>query len=453
MKRTTTLRALRQSGTCLAVAIAVAFSPTVWAQARDSEVRELRLTVQSLAQKIEALEAEQQAAGETVKAGALPGSFLVPGSQTSIKFNGFAALDFVQDLSGGGMGGIIAQPQAIVFGTAQEDRNGQLSMSARRSRLGVQTLTPSRLGDIKTVLEADFIGIGGNELVTNSASLRLRHAYVQIGSTWLFGQSWTNFADLATFPETVNFQGGHGMLQGIRQPQVRYSHFSGAHEVAVALENPEADFWGMQVAGFNPSVGPVPSTHMDKVPDLTLRYAYNADWGRVAVSALGRRLQVDNRGQAPINGFVGKDDVFAGGAGIAARIKAGGRNSIQLGAQGGRGMGRYILGAPMPVSAAIVNGELEAVDVWGAMVGYQHHWNETLRSNITYGTVHLDLPRQSVPQTVPSRVDAMFVNLFWTPVPRLTLGVEFARGEVENDAATNNKASASLLGGTVTYAF
>ncbi|MDB5971670.1 MAG: hypothetical protein JWQ90_4120 [Hydrocarboniphaga sp.] len=396
--------------------------------------------------------------GEAIK-DPVPGFFKVPGTETSLKIGGFAALDIVQDYSGGGMGGAVAQPMSIVFGdNPQSKRNDQLSMTARRSRFNLQTLTPSSIGDVGTFLEVDFMGQGGNELVTNSSTVRMRHAYVTIGSStvgssWLAGQTWTNFVDLGTYPETVDFQGGHGMLQGIRQPQLRYTNKWDSNEFSVAIENPETDLYGMTVVGFNASVGPVPTTSVDALPDLTLRYAYAPSWGRIAMSALGRRLSIDNRGQAAINGFVGTDHVFAGGAGIAGKIYTFGKDSIQFNLNGGRGMGRYVLGTPIPTSAAIVDNQLESVKIWGASLGYQRRWTSTVRSNLTFGTIEEDLPRSAVPETVANRVDALFLNTIWEPVKRLAFGVEYVRGEVRNDAQTDNKGSADRLGFTVQAAF
>lgn len=460
----------RCSGGTLAALLAVGPGPVLADEADKAQIRELATKIETLQAQLKALADRQSAAtlapapapapaaqAAVVTEGDMPGSFKLPGTNTSMKIGGFAALDIVKDFTGGGMGGAVAQPQSIAFdGSAQSKRDGQLSMTARRSRLNVRTSTPTDYGNVTTHIEGDFIGGSGNELVTNSASFRLRHAYVEAGP-WLAGQSWTNFADLATFPETVDFQGGHGMVQAIRQPQLRYTKKWGAHEFAAAIENPEADIVGMSVASFNPGVGPVPTTHVDELPDLTMRYAFAGDWGRIALGAVARKLSIDNRGAGAINGFVGDDSVTAGGLMLAGRIKTGGKNSLQFGVEGGSGIGRYITGSPIPTAAVMSDGSLKAVKSWGAMLGYQHHWSPTWRSNVTYGQVRLDNPHPAMAVTAVSRVDALFLNLIWQPIPRALLGIEYVRGEVENDApktaTLSNKGRADRLGATVQYHF
>ena len=453
------------SGSTLALMLALGATPALADEAEKAQIRELAAKIEALQAQLKTLAdktasaaaAPAKPAGEVVTAGELPGSIKIPGTETSVKIGGMVALDIVKDYSGGGMGGAVAQPQSIAFdGAAQSKRNGQLSLSARRSRLNLRTLTPTDFGKLGTFVEGDFIGGSGNELVTNSASFRLRHAYFEIGP-WLVGQSWTNFADLATFPETVDFQGGHGMVQAIRQPQLRFSKKWDAHEFAFAVENPEADFVGMSVASFNPGVGPVPTTHVDEHPDLTARYAFSGDWGRVAVGALARKLTVDNRGSAAIGGFVGKDSVIAGGVMLAARLKTFGKDSLQFGAETGHGLGRYITGSAIPTAAVIEDGELKTVRSWGATLGYQHYWSPTWRSNIVFGRVALDNPHPAIARTAVSRIDALFLNLFWQPVPRALVGIEYVRGEVRNDAAKtatlSNEGSANRVGATFIYQF
>ncbi|MCK0506582.1 DcaP family trimeric outer membrane transporter [Aromatoleum anaerobium] len=458
-------RFARRSAGLFAAVLAASAAPAFADETDKAQIRELAAKIEALQAQLKAIVDQQNAApaaqapsaAAVVTEGALPGSFKMPGTETSVKIGGFAALDIVKDFTGGGMGGAVAQPQSIAFdGSPKSERDGQLSMTARRSRLYLRTLTPTPLGDVLTHIEGDFIGSGGNELVTNSSSPRLRHAYVELGP-WLAGQFWTNFADLATFPETVDFQGGHGMAQAIRQPQLRYTKKWGAHEFAAAIENPEADIVGMSVSSFNPGVGPVPTTHVDELPDLTARYAFSGHWGRVALGGVARKLSIDNRGAGAIGGFVGDDSVTAGGLMLAGRIKTGGKDSIQFGIEGGRGLGRYITGAPIPTAAVMSDGSLNAVKSWGAMLGYQHHWSPTLRSNVTYGQVRLDNPHPAMPKTAVSRVDALFVNLIWQPIPRALVGIEYVRGEVENDepktATLSNKGRADRLGATVQYHF
>ena len=77
-------------------------------------------------------------------------------------------------------------------------------------------------------MEGDFFGAAGNESVSNSNGLRVRHAYGTLGGL-LAGQTWTTFSDVAAYPETVDFGGPVGVIFA-RQAQVRWTQpFTGGH--------------------------------------------------------------------------------------------------------------------------------------------------------------------------------------------------------------------------------
>lgn len=81
---------------------------------------------------------------------------------------------------------------------------------AFQSRLGVR----AEFDGATAVLEGDFFGGGGGQF-------RLRHAYVDTGS-FLFGQTWTNFMPIESYPSTLDFQGPAG-IPFARVAQARYT--------------------------------------------------------------------------------------------------------------------------------------------------------------------------------------------------------------------------------------
>ncbi|WP_138473445.1 hypothetical protein [Poseidonocella sp. HB161398] len=58
-------------------------------------------------------------------------------------------------------------------------------------------------------------------MITDSGTLRIRHAYAEFG-TLLFGQTWSNWFDPLAFSEVLDFIGPVRSTAGIRQPQLRY---------------------------------------------------------------------------------------------------------------------------------------------------------------------------------------------------------------------------------------
>ena len=162
---------------------------------------------------------------DVVTGGATKGSFRLPGSNTSVTLGGYAKLDAVfSDPSAGvdSKGDLFLDPTTIAVGPAAGlGEHNEVKFGARESRLFVKTSTPTALGDLATHVEFDFYGADGNESVSNSHGLRLRHAYGVLGHL-LAGQTWTNFMDPATLPETLDFGGPVGQIFD-RQAQVRWT--------------------------------------------------------------------------------------------------------------------------------------------------------------------------------------------------------------------------------------
>jgi len=68
--------------------------------------------------------------------------------------------------------------------------------------------------------------------VSNSHGFRLRHAYGTLGN-FLAGQTWTNFMNPSSLPETLDFGGPVGQIFD-RQAQVRWTQSFGASAGAEA---------------------------------------------------------------------------------------------------------------------------------------------------------------------------------------------------------------------------
>ena len=172
-------------------------------------------------------------------------TFVVPGTNTTLRFAGLVKLDAFDDLSGANLNVIPTDGVAIpISGTSQSRRKGHFMMSARQTRFGFASETPTRFGPLKSLIELDFYGTGGQAAYTNPVSPRLRHAYVSLGGLTV-GQTWSNFFDLEAAPETLDMTGPVGNAYAIRQPLIQYRHALGSKGMlTVAAENPEGDFLG-----------------------------------------------------------------------------------------------------------------------------------------------------------------------------------------------------------------
>ena len=104
-------------------------------------------------------------------------------------------------------------------------------MHAKQTRLRFDSLTPTKMGNLKTRIETDFY--------TPRRPRRLRHAYASLGGV-LVGQNWSILGDENTYADTIDVEGPVGVA-AIRRPQVRYTSAMGKNLTAqVALEDPDA---------------------------------------------------------------------------------------------------------------------------------------------------------------------------------------------------------------------
>ena len=206
----------------LVIAIAISFAGMSIA-ARADTLEDLKEQIETLKKKMLELEQKQQTTEKTpteavknvVTAGATKGSFKLPGSNTSVTLGGYVKLDAVYSNPSAGTGttaDLFLQPNAIAVGPgAGDNERNQLKFGARESRMFAKTNTPTSWGDLVTYIEGDFYGADGNESVSNSSGLRLRHAYGTVGH-FLGGQTWTNFMYVPSLPETLDFGGPVGQI-------------------------------------------------------------------------------------------------------------------------------------------------------------------------------------------------------------------------------------------------
>jgi hypothetical protein len=185
--------------------------------------------------------------------GSFPRSFLIPGTDTSIRVGGFVDLTVLDFLNGGGAvngsnygsnsgqngnmfniplrGGFVpgagfVNPNAA--NVAPGRNNGVLEFSPQQSRLDIETRTPTGFGEARTFFAFDWAGCDNYSCQTlgqgggNSLQPRLRFAYGTLGG-FLAGQALSNFSDADADTESMEFGGAMGSTGGQRIPQVRYT--------------------------------------------------------------------------------------------------------------------------------------------------------------------------------------------------------------------------------------
>jgi hypothetical protein len=423
-------------GKVLVVAIAAIGSKLSIAGSPDSpedlgrQLEALRAQVIELDRKQQtALREQSDAAKTVVTAGATKGSFKLPGSDTSVTLGGYVKLDAVFSNPSAGVGStadLFLQPNAIPVGPGNSDNErNQVKFGARESRMFAKTSTPTAWGDLVTYVEGDFYGADGNESVSNSSGLRIRHAYGSLGPL-LGGQTWTNFMYVPALPETLDFGGPVGQIFD-RQAQVRWTQpFDATGSIAsgrwsVALENPESVVTVPGGASFR--------ADDDHFPDITGQIQFDTSTGRIAVSALLRQIRADSKTPAVV------DQSMGGALSVAGVIPTLGKDDVRFTLSAGNAIGRYANGF-FPDAIVGTDGRARLARQWGWYGAYRHFWNDSLRSNVVLSSASASNPAGTSGSTNRSTQSA-HVNLIWSPVANTDLGVEYivANRRTEDDAS------------------
>lgn len=317
-----------------------------------------------------------------VATGAANAGYTVNTSDTdAVSFGGFIKID-ARNVNGEVAYRDFWLGAGLAAGTAGESTS-KTRMFANESRFNMKYTH----GDVMGFIELDFWGGGGNEIISNSANPRIRHAFIKYDK-FVVGQTWTTFMNTSALAETLDFAGP--IMGGVfgRQAQVRYTNGG----LQVSLENPYSD----------------KGDSASEVPDLIAKYTFKGDWGNVSAAALVRQLNT-----------VGGESESSFGYSIAGRIKTVGQDDFRFQYSGGE-VGRYV-GA---VSGRDLVGEdVEETDSY--LVAYRHFWSEGLRSTLTYGTAEADISGLESSQ--------VSLNLMKSLTKQLTIGVEVGNYEANNN--------------------
>ncbi|KJS28961.1 MAG: hypothetical protein VR64_22165 [Desulfatitalea sp. BRH_c12] len=356
-------------------------------------------------------------------------TFQVPGTNTTLDVGGYVKLDMIyNDVSSGDNSQLnIEYLPGFIPVDGTEEGKDELVFNARESRLRVRTTTPTALGPLVAHFEGDFdTEDQGNQGFTNGHEFRLRHAYGTLKG-FLFGQTWSLFMHLESYPELNDFGGPTGALF-VRQPQLRYTWaLNDSNTLEFSLENAETR---------EATLG---NTDDDDMPDFITRYSINPSWGNLSAAVIARHLVVEE-------GAV--DDSTFGIAGqIGAFVKVFGKDNIFGSLTYGEGFGRYSsFGAH--ADAYVSGNDIEALEQFAALVGYQHYWFGTWRSTVAVGYTKADDPAELVAlsQAAAPADDfyneetlSVHANLMFNPTEETRLGIEYIRGERETYAGRDGE--------------
>lgn len=361
-----------------------------------------------------------------------PTSFKIPQSNTTVSVGGYVKGDAILDLDAdvGDSFSVAAIPNDDA-----QTIDSNVRMHARQSRLIIKSETDAGGGDtLRTHIEGDFFGSGGNQLFSNSTGLRIRHAYGEYSTdtgSLLVGQTWTLFGGFNYMP-TVDFFAPNGQVF-IRQAQVRWTLPNG---FAVSLENPETFY----------SFGETTTTSSDEVPDVVVKWSGGpgGSAGSYSASAVVRQVGGTGTGFDSATGTVSTafDDeesvvgIHVGGSWGLGDV------SFTAGLAFGEGLGRYHL-ANTSGGVIAVDGEVETLDQFGLTAGVSFATTATSSVNINLGFSSRDDEFGNLTPTADEEGTSIHANYMTSPWPNTNFGFEIIHGTRE--AFNGDEGSATRL--------
>jgi hypothetical protein len=357
-----------------------------------------------------------------------PRYLTLPGTDTRLKIYGIAWFNswyyFDQNLYDGGS---LVAGQADALG-ARSTPDRQFGMTARNSRIGFTTLTPSgRLGDVTTLVEMDF-----TKEKSGSGGLKLRHAYASFGP-WLVGHTWSNWLDTDAGAETVDMSGpvGQACNGASRFTQVRFRQALGRRaSLAFSLEQNRLGWGAFPGDVVNPPAGP--SLPDSRYPTPTVAWTFTDDWGHLALRAMGQDYGVYT--PATAGSPRGRADGWGGGLQVSAAIRLG-ADKLVGSIYGGRALGEYGVGI-QGVRYDPAAGQFLLYRNLGWQAGYTHAWTTRVRSNLVLSGVSFRNDAAVAAATLSNSFNG-FVNTFIKLGKAVELGMEYGFEDLRTFGASD----------------
>jgi len=376
--------------------------------------------------------------------GSFPGSFLVPGTNTSFAVHGYVEFGIVHDfgphfgVNGFGPTGQPLEGPGVTTSSLQlHSANGGTEMEVATTRPNIETDTPTAYGALKTYIEFDFNQTGISQLAGNNDLLRLRQAYGTLGP-WLIGQTLSNFADPVAYSDTANGAQDVGMMNtfNVRRPQVRYTWLAGnGLTVAGSLEQPtyngnNAISVNADGAAITPVAVNGTTAGYSNYPAVVGAAQWSQPWGHVKF-AIGGELNQDRSVGATSAASINRQT-----GGYAMKL-SGHLNTI--GKDALRGGFDYNNGAANFSSEMTTGGELynttngthTSVKEWAAYASYEHFFNGQWRANATGGFDHFSgnpgFTSTTTLATMNKELWDVNLNVIYSPVPQTDFKLEWER--------------------------
>jgi len=311
-----------------------------------------------------------------------------------------------------------SQIPVVCPGDAGCGKNGETIFSLRQSSIDFKGFVPTAIGQLRTDLSFDLFANGGG-----NTNIRLLNAWAEAGK-WGAGQYYSNFMNIDTFPNTIDYWGPSGMVF-VRNPQVRYTTplDKGGMKVAIALEAPNAAIDTGKVSLIDPSLD---ITGKTRWPDLTGSFTAAGDWGQFQAAGLLRSVgyQTTTTGNGEPSGTK-----VGWGINLDGWLKTAGKDRFTGQIVYGRGMASYMNDGGVDLAPG-ANLQAEVVPSIGYFLYYDHYWNDSFSSSLGY-SAHRQQNTDGQFGNAFHQGSYASVNLLWYPAKNMLTGAELLWGKLE----------------------
>lgn len=360
----------------------------------ESEIEQLKRQAKEILDRIGYLEQKDELNSKKIEKF---GNLKLKNSKTTLSIGGRVQFDaFLNNPSSGGS----YNSSDVGFNsnsipTTKNSEKWQNSLSLRESRFWLRSETPTDYGDLKTLIEIDFWGRDGNEKISNSHGVRLRHSYIKF-NRWTLGQTNSTFMSIV-IPDSLN-----SPVDDIfaRQPLLRYSYPLESGFLDFAIENSDTTLIDSDFNSITPND--------DRFFDFIFRFRDYGESFDKSISLMAREIRVDDEVDRAKVGY---------GVNLAGRYTLFSGDSLNFGFSFGDAIGRYI------ALNSFKDGYLDRDNfklnrVVGGDIAYKYLFNEKLNANFILSRVISKEPKRV-------SLNSYHLNLLYYPLLNIRFGIEY----------------------------
>lgn len=368
-----------------------------------------------------------------------PGAIRIPGTNVALYIGGFAQLDVMSDINvSGNQDQFVVSSIPVGGGTG----NTGVELSARQSRVFVETDAPWSVAPLMAYVEVDFFD------PQNQVDFHIRHAFGAIGRPTglrlIGGHTWTSFMDATVLPNQLDYAGPVGVAN-VLQAQARLvvpfnltynpGGLPSGFEGLLSIEAPDPQITlPMNAQG----------TGYSRWPDLIATLRWDHGHGHLQLSGVFRQIgNLDATGD-------GTSKVGYGGSFTGRLAGFWGKDQFFWSVGGGRAVARYFAGSNgLNLDAFLQpDGQLSLPSLAAGMGSYTHTlWGDRLGLTGIYSFLHF-FNLQAGTDTTFRQSQYVGGVLQYFPNKRFMTGIEYLfgqRADRNGNSASDNRLQVSTM--------